>query len=119
MDDFVFLRQGRHVVCSARRDLFPLALCLPTPEAGRKEPAGLRPWQGHLHFLFLGWPWWQETGARGSTGCQRKGSLASKDAESRGKEASPKYVLFQPTSPITWTARAPRPFGGEPMTAWL
>lgn len=63
---FVFLRQGQDMVCSAHRGLFPLALCLITPLAGRKKPAGVEGFgRTTSGFLFFGLPPWQGTGSSG------------------------------------------------------
>lgn len=97
--------------CSAQRGSLPLALCLITPVAGRKMPAGIdSSGRATSGFLFFGLPWWQGAGSGGGTGYQRKGSLMKPIMLQELGEKKPGLKMSQPRNTIIWTTRAQRPF---------
>lgn len=98
-------------MCSAQRGWLPTALRLTSPAADRKEGARRAEGFGRATsgFLFSGLPWWQ--GAGGSTGHQRMSRLKTSVRVRKPGAKKPAQNVscsLQPTSTITWTARAPR-----------
>lgn len=93
------------MVCSAQGGSLPAAFCLTTPVAGRKEPAGLRALAGPPPVSCSRGCYggrWQGAGGReqGVHWLPEEEQLKDVSAgpETRGKEASPKRVLFASTN---------------------
>lgn len=112
-----FLRQGQHASSAfSPEGLPPLGLGSSQP-CGRKEEAcgGLRALAGPPPVSCSWAPGGSIEWGAGASGCEREGSWKESLRIQKLWENKPSLnasCLFQPTSTVIWTTRAPRPFPG-------